>query len=530
MSDRSAVDGIDRIPIVGAKFELDENVWTIELSTSLTGRSTSRRQKLAIERICELDYAVKLSLEQGKTVRLIVNLTQSTVDGPHSATEQVLPLLMPLNIQDNLYSYQREGVAWLLRHQRALLGDDMGLGKTAQAVSAARRLIRFGKVAWVLVVCPRTLIANWLSELNSWAPELTFATAMPLSDTRELSWQRIVRRAHFVVSSYEQLRNPPLSLLENPPELVIADEAHRLRNIDSQSTAGFRRLKTDRLWALTGTPLEREAEDLAVIMSLIVPSKFSIDAKNLPIPTLRARSRPYILRRRKQQVLSELPPVIEEKETLELSGTQKRAYQSAIEAHVKQGRQRNFLALFNQLRMICDLESHTGSSSKLDRVVELLSEIQRSREKAVVFSYILLPLYKLKERLESQMNSMGFTLITGEMTLEQREMEIQKFKSEIGCTAILASTRIASEGLTLTEANHVIFVNQWWNPSSNAQAKDRVVRIGQTKPVNVWTFTCKGTVEERLQILLAEKSRTFSELIDQLARTSKGGEDLDLSR
>ena len=520
--------GSDVVLSVVSEFKKDNDTWTVFLRRGGNGSSGSRRRCMAVARLCELDSTIEFTLRSGRTVRRVVHLNPRPIDGPHAATEQILPLLLPIKVNDDLYAYQRQGVAWLLRHKRALLGDDMGLGKTAQALAGARRLIRNGHVAWSLIVAPRTLIANWVAEAKHWAPELTIATALPLGADREAQWNRLVRRAHLLLTSYEQLREPAKALIRNPPDLVIADEAHRLRNIGSQSTKGFRSLRTTRFWALTGTPIERDAEDLTVLLSLLDSARFSPADKSLPTASLRARIRPYILRRSKADVLKELPTVIEEKEILELTEEQKSAYRSAIRNHIKNATRAGFLPLFNRLRMLCDVDPCTGASSKLDRAVELIGDIDKLGEKAVVFSYILEPLNWLERRFKEAHASINYSVVTGEMTLEQRALALDNFKSNAACSVLLASTRVASEGLTLTEANHVIFINQWWNPSSNSQARDRVVRIGQSRVVSVKSFTCRGTVEERLERLLKEKSLTFNELVEALNESAKEIDTLDL--
>lgn len=521
-------EGSDAALSIVSEFKKENDTWTVVLRRGGNGYSGSIRQCIAVGRLCELDSAIEFSLRAGRSVRRVVHLKPSLIDGPHAATEQILPLLLPIKVSDGLYAYQRQGVAWLLRHKRALLGDDMGLGKTAQAIAGVRRLIRSGHVAWSLVVAPRTLIANWIAEARYWAPELTIATALPLGAEREARWSRLVRRAHLLLTSYEQLREPAKALIQNPPDLVIADEAHRLRNIGSQSTKGFRSLRATRFWALTGTPIERDAEDLAVLLSLLDSARFSPADKSLPTTSLRARLRPYLLRRSKAHVLKELPTVIEEKEILELTEEQKSAYYAAIADHTKYENRAGFLPLFNRLRMLCDVDPNTGASSKLDRIVELISDIMKMGEKAVVFSYILEPLNWLEERFREANASLNYSVVTGEMTLEQRELALDNFKTDAACHILLASTRVASEGLTLTEANHVIFINQWWNPSSNSQARDRVVRIGQSRVVSVKSFTCRGTVEERLELLLKEKSLTFNELVDALSKSEEEIDTLDL--
>lgn len=517
-------DGFEPLP-VAAEFRICGNQLTVAIRCNGESEAGHQRHRLAVERLCGLDAAIERILRTGRPVLRKTKLSGRSKDEPTQAIDQIVPLLLPLHVHDNLFPYQRKGVSWLLRRARGILGDDMGLGKTAQALAGVRRLVRSGRVAWVLVVAPKTLIANWVSESFRWAPELTVAAVVPSGAEREHAWTRAVGRTHIVVTSYEQLRAPPQALIRELPDLVIADEAHRLRKESSLTTRGMRTLWPPRMWALTGTPVERDAKDVAVLLSLLDPARFSPSDRSLPITSLRARLRPYLLRRKKNDVLSDLPGVIERNEVLDLSESQKRAYQSA-ESDSLSGTQQNSnpLLQFNRLRILCDLDPSTGESSKLDRIVELIDDSHRSNEKTVVFSYVLDPLRQIERRLKQMHAHLEWATITGSMTLEQRAQSLNEFRSNPKCNVLLASSRIASEGLTLTEANHVIFVNRWWNPSSNTQARDRVVRIGQSKTVTVTTFTCRGTVEERLENLLAEKSLTFDDLIEALNQPGRAGE------
>jgi len=506
--------------IISAQIEPTPSGWNVQILRNNSKALENNRLSIAVNRLCNLDVAIKLFLESGQSVKKFIANKTPSMDGPHSATEQILPLFLPRKIHDYLYSYQRQGVAWLLRHNRALLGDDMGLGKTAQALSAARRLIRFGHADWVLVISPRTLIANWVAETARWAPELTIATALPSNQDRSKSWARLVRRAHIIFTSYEQIRKPADALIQNPPGLIIADEAHRLRKYSSLSTKGIRLISSKRFWALTGTPIERDTEDLTVSLSLLDPARFSIDDRHLSPMSLRARFRPYLLRRRKESIMSDLPKVIEENEVLELTVEQRESYREAIIDQRLSTSKTSMLPLFNSLRTICDFDPNTGRSSKLDRIIELISDIVLIDEKTVVFSYILEPLHSLARKIKENNPDLHFTSISGNMSLKEREQVLVEFKTNPKCYILLASTRVASEGLTLTEANNVIFINRWWNPSSNLQARDRVVRIGQSRPVNVKSFTCKDTVEERLDHLLNTKSLTFEQVVQALSTTS----------
>jgi SNF2 family DNA or RNA helicase len=435
------------------------------------------------------------------------------------ALDLVLPLLLPLRVVDDLYPFQRTGVAWLLRHPRAILADDMGLGKTIQVLAALRRLFRHGQIATCLVIAPGTLIRNWAAESHRWAPELvTTSLESPSGGKAPRDWRSETAKAHIVLASYEAIREPSESMIRRPPDIVVADEAHRLRKSESLAHVALRRIGAPRLWAITGTPVERHAEDLAGLMSLIDPQRFAVDDDRLGVETLRARTRPYLFRRTKDDVLPELPKPHEHIDVVALHQIQREAYDRALREFRPSGSS-GYLPLFTKLRSICDLEESSGASSKLDRSVELINSFARDGQKTVVFSYLLEPLRKLLVRLRHESGDVA-ALLTGNLSAAERQRVIDRFKTDPHCAVLLASLRVGGEGLTLTEASRVIFINRWWNPSSNSQAVDRVVRIGQRKPVTVHYLTCANTVEDRLQPLLDSKRLTFEQLIDALKHQS----------
>lgn len=466
-----------------------------------------------VKRLLAADYLSARTLTQKG--RLEVRIPKTPLQGEnYGPTDLIRPLCLPMAIEDSLYRYQRQGAAWLLCHPRAILADDMGLGKTAQAIRALRWLFRSGRVQWVIVVGPGTLLNNWVYEFNRWAPELVADIFMPGTSDRLKRWRNARHRAHVAVTSYDHLRVAADAIRIAHPELVIADEAHRLRTAGSATTAQFRKLDPEYLWLLTGTPIENRAEDLAVLMAVLDPGKFSPADADLHHSSLKSRVRPFILRRTKSEVLSELPPVIERNELLNLTAEQRSAYNAAVTS-MRHSRNIDHLTLFNSLRSICDLDPRSGKSSKLERTIEIVETASASAEKVVIFSYLLDPLYALSKGLQSK--SIDHELLTGEMSREQRSEAVASFKRDSRRTALLASMRVASEGLTLTEASIVIFINQWWNPSANLQARDRVVRIGQKRSVTVVTFTCVRTVEERIPKILAAKNLTFASLVDAMA-------------
>jgi SNF2 family DNA or RNA helicase len=483
-----------------------ENYKVVLTKSPVLVKHTIREQKL-IFNFLKGDAILSRKLEKGDSLTKVFDVLSQSDD---KIIDLIRPFVLPLKIIDTLYSYQRQGVAWLLKHNRAILADDMGLGKTYQAISAVRRLVRFGKLNWSLIVVPNSLLNNWFEEFNKWAPELKVVRVRRIDLTPGRSWLPFINGNHIVITSYESLRGDIKNFIESPPDLIIADEAHRLRKRDSLTFQSFRTIPSKYLWALTGTPIERSSEDLVVIMSLIEPRQFSMNDSSVHNASLQARARPYFLRRTKDQVLSELPSVIERLEAIELSEGQRKSYEMILRSKSFD----NHLVQFNKLREVCDYDSISGESSKIERILEIVEDIASAHEKVVIFSYTLNPLNILAKKLEA--SKIDFLLLVGEQPIETRSTVLKDFKEKTKFVVLLASTKVSSEGITLTEANNVIFLNKWWNPSSNSQARDRVVRIGQKKAVQVISFKAKRTLEESLEVILSDKQKTYDQVLSAL--------------
>ena len=373
-----------------------------------------------------------------------------------------------------------------------------------------------------MVVCPKGLIATWEREIVRWASELGVAVLTPPARIREEAWRAVLGRRHVLLTNYEQLRKPADALKNATPDLIVADEAHRLRNRSSLVASGSLHLRARRFWALTGTPVERDLEDFATLLSVIAPTRFSpADAKLHP-SVLRSRARRYVLRRTKTDVLAELPPVRDTTDVIDLTDAQEAAYRRTINEHRQQRGTRDELALLTRLQMLCDIEPDSGRSSKVDRILDALERIRSDGERAVIFSYRLEPLRALHDHIGRRWGTKASALLIGDMGSAERDRAVEHFRESDGALALLASSRVGGEGLTLTEANHVFLFNQWWNPSANDQARDRVVRIGQQRAVRVYRYCCRATVEEAVERVLESKRILVDDAVERLARGDQG--------
>ena len=498
---------------VSVDIDESEDEWRITLALSVEPALGGRLYQVIAHRIIEIDALVGRLVLRGRTVDIRV---PKAIPQSYSSSigDLIRPLLMERAFSEDLYEYQRKGVSWLLSHPRGILADDMGLGKTAQTICALRRLVRYGKAHWSLVVVPTSLTFNWVSEIRHWAPELVCGVITPDKGDREKVWNRASRTSHVSVTTYEHLRVASDHLSELAPDVLIADEAHRLRNDDSKVSQKFRALESKYTWLLTGTPIENDRQDLAILMSILEPNRFGSPDAHMHDDSLRSRVRPYMLRRTKEDALPELPPVLERHEILELLPSQRAAYNNELTGALKQ-KDFDRLALFTRLRSICDCDPITGESSKINRIIEIVEDLVQAGEKVVIFSYLLRPLEVLG--IELSRCGVKYESVTGKRSKAQRSEALSRFKTEDDKSVLLASMRVTSEGLTLTEAANVIFVNRWWNPSANQQARDRVVRIGQKKTVQVTTLTCRDTVESRISEILENKSITFESLVNSLS-------------
>ena len=422
-----------------------------------------------------------------------------------------------------LKDFQLKGVDWLIKNKIGILADDMGLGKTVQSIFALKKLFKEGTIDKVLIVSPVALIDNWIQEFSKWGKEFVVSRVTSKSGETFSNWADSYENSHILITNYEQLRNSNKIIETLKFDVLIADEAHKIRKLSSGVTKGVQKINRKYFWGLSGTPVENNPKDLITLLNHADPNKFSKFMDETDLIFLRDRARPYVLRRTKQDMLKELPNVYENKLEIKLSESQQKKYEQIWNDRMHITNEKgSYFATLNLLRDVCD--HFDGTSSKAEKAFEILQENIKLGEKTIVFSYYKAILKILEEILKTE--KIKFTTIYGSDSIEERTKNLINFKKQNNIPVILLSARIAGEGLTITEANNVIFLNEWWNPSNNNQAKDRVIRIGQEKNVKVTTFYAKNTVEERLKDILDSKTELYENLIDGLIDNESLGKAL----
>ena len=475
-------------------------------------------------------------------------------------------------LKATLRPYQHVGVRWL--HLLSSLGlgaclaDDMGLGKTMQVLALLLVLKRNSSVPHdgtsrgsgsarvtrtaprdaprqaSLLVAPASLLANWASEVERFAPSLNAIVVHPSTMDREalrtLDEQRLAGH-DLVITSYGTLQRVP-ALLAMPWRLAILDEAQAIKTPGARQTRAVKQLKARARLALSGTPVENRLGDLWSIFDFLNPGllgsgkAFSAFAKRLSASPhqgyapLRALVRPYILRRLKTDtsVIADLPDKTELKAFCHLTRRQAALYQQAVtdlaaELARAEGMRRRgvVLASLMRLKQICNhpsqwLGDHAwleADSGKLARLREIAEVIADKQEKVLVFTQFKEMTAPLAAFLESVFGRPGLVL-HGATAVGTRQKLVTRFQEDERVPFFVLSLKAGGAGLNLTAASHVVHFDRWWNPAVENQATDRAFRIGQTRNVLVHKFVCRGTIEERIDQLIESKRQLSQDLIE----------------
>lgn len=424
-----------------------------------------------------------------------------------------------------LYPYQYDGVQALVESDALLLADDMGLGKTIQAIAAIRVLVHLRRAEQVLIVVPASLVTQWRREFETWAPELRVTVVRGAPHDRLRMWRS---RAHVFVTGYETLLRDFDPIYDSGPhkvtwDVVILDEAQRIKNRQTQTSQICKDLYRRRAWALTGTPLENRVEELASIVQFVNP--FIEGDQPAPLlwdAQLFARHKEVQLRRKKADVLQDLPSKSVNDVWLQLLGEQRGSYERAERDGVVHLRSlgeevtiSHVLALIQRLKQICNVCPSSGESAKLEDMSDRLEELAAEGQRALVFSQYTNQEYGVHgivERL-AEFNPLAYD---GSMSARQKDEVITLFKQDPRHEALVLSLKAGGQGLNLQEASYVFHFDRWWNPAVERQAEDRTHRLGQKNAVTVYRYICEGTIEERIDRILREKQQLFDELVDNV--------------
>lgn len=482
------------------------------------------------------------SRHEGKLERLspIVEKPRTRIKPPRDVvklSERLFYLLQPdletlltgcrIGFPHRPFPFQLEGMAFLLPRVSGILADEMGLGKSMQAISSLRLLLRSGQARQVLVVCPKGLVSNWARELSVWAPEILVGVIA--GDPERRRWQWALPDVPVKVANYEAVvRDRDLiAELGLQFDLVVLDEAQRIKNRASQTSEAVCGLSRQRSWALTGTPVENRSEDLVGIFDFVAPGHVH---ERMSPRVLGAAAADHVLRRTKDKVLEDMPPRLDRDQHIELSADQRETYRRAEEEGVLRlsdmGQEATIQHVFElvlRLKQICNFDTATAASAKADCLAAELEEVHASGRKALVFSQWVETIGRLQDRL----GCFGALAYHGGMSTKARDAAIERFRDDKRHSVLLLSYGAGAVGLNLQFSEYVFLFDRWWNPAIEDQAINRAHRIGAAGAVTVTKFLSVGTIEERIDEVLARKRNLSDVILSQAEPVAGSGMSAD---
>jgi hypothetical protein len=438
-----------------------------------------------------------------------------------------------------LFPYQREGMLHLAFTERALLADEMGLGKTIQAIAACALLHRLGKAQRVLIVTPASLKTEWEDQIGRFT-DLPLRLVFGGRPARQRAYAAPV---FFTVTNYEQMVIDALEVNQHlRPDVVILDEAQRIKNWSTKTAQAIKRLRSRYAFVLTGTPIENRIDELHSLMDFLDPAVlgplfrfnrdfYDLDERGRPagyrnLDQLRHRIAPYLIRRRKAEVETELPERTQRCHFVPLSPIQLDAYQTheaqvarllylSKRCQLTQQEQDKLQRELAMMRMICDtnyiLDPEDRTCPKLAELEKILDECRANDAKVIVFSEWERMLELARNQCERM--AIGFAWHTGSVPQRRRRAEINLFKSDPDCRVFL-STDSGSTGLNLQSASVVVNCDLPWNPARLEQRIARAWRKHQTRPVTVINLVAENTIEQRMLDTLASKQALADGILD----------------
>lgn len=469
--------------------------------------------------------------------------------------------LVPRALNAELRPYQKEGFKWINEITDlgfgGVLADDMGLGKTLQIIA----FLLSQKKSKSIVVVPTSVIYNWMDEFEKFAPSIKIGLVHGSKSKRDKVLRDFKRglgikveegnlkeksyeKYDVLLTTYGTLKNDEKAYENLSFDYCIIDEAQNIKNPAAQATLSVKNIKSRCNIALTGTPIENNLMELWSIFDFVMPGylftkerfreRFILDESNLS--ELKSLITPFILRRLKEDVLSELPEKLEKKYLVEMKGKQKQLYSFYVKAiknqlnenksSEKSGRDKiNLFAYLTKLREICldpslVVPDYTGGSSKLTVVKEIVKDASESGKKILLFSQFTSVLQKIEEDFKKE--DISYLYLDGGTSAKDRVERVKKFNEDSNIKVFLISLKAGGVGLNLTSASMVIHFDPWWNPAVEDQATDRAHRFGQENKVEVIKLVAKDTIEEKIVLMQEDKRELIQSLMDGKTMDGKG--------
>lgn len=452
---------------------------------------------------------------------------------------------IPQTLTSTLRPYQADGCRWIQMLKNCgfggILADDMGLGKTLQVLSFLSAEKEHGKSAdelRTLIICPASLVYNWQREIQRFTPELSSVVIAGTASARKKLLTES-NSSDIWITSYDLLKRDIAHYETLTFANEIIDEAQFIKNQTTQVAQSVRLISSQFRMALTGTPIENHLSELWSILDYLMPDFFGSYSSfqreyEAPIVTsgntsqlrrLRSLVHPFILRRLKNDVLTELPPKLEEVISVQMEGEQRRLYNAAVQemrqtldstsAEDFKHKQLQILSQLTRLRQLCCdpslvFENYHGGSAKLDTCIQLIHQAIDSGHKLLLFSQFTSMLDIICRRLEKE--QIPYHRIDGSVGKEQRMTMVDSFADD-DVPVFCISLKAGGTGLNLTAADIVIHYDPWWNQAAQNQATDRAHRIGQTQRVNVYELITQNTIEDEIQLIKESKNRLVSDVL-----------------
>ena len=576
-------DLLDEIACLNAVTWVSENRFIPLKSPLLDGKEYKKKESKSAEQVAlfptsegERQREYRKAYTRTKTPNAISSHATKSLN----TWDLIYPILLPplnlsfapqFDILNKLRPYQQTGISFLVNNESALLADEMGTGKTVMSLVALRLLFRLGKAKKAIIVCPVNLLRVWQDHLLDWASELEFTVVRGTPETRKLDWRY---PAHVYLTTYETIASDFLTLIKNNKDfncpkcgqslyikdriqvddetemprfnctrcktlltniplksslvdkdilgsfdVVLIDEAQYIKNRTSDRSRAVKIIKPKFRWALTGTPIENRLDDLVSIFEFVKPNYLRLDG--LTPAKAKKFIEPYFLRRRKVDVMPELPEKIRQDWWLELKEKQRVEYNDALQRGVSEleslgGKitKPHIFALITALKQICNFAKDGKTSSKVEVLEDIVREIKDNGHKLIVFSQYV---NHGVSKLETVLKPFGVAVMKGGMSDKAKQAAIDKFKKDSEISVFLASIKTGGVGLTLTEATYVVHFDHWWNPATMWQAEDRAHRYGQREKVTVYSFWIQDTIEGKIHRKLKEKGLLFDQVINSLS-------------